>query len=233
MDLYLAVAAGAAAADDRGIRRLAAISRAATLSHCPVGLTGCRPPLVRPSPPPCGWSMGFMAVPRTCGRSPSQRVRPALPMLMFIWSALPMVPIVARHEAGMRRISPLGSVSWAQSASRATRVARSRRCGRAARRGPAATRCCARSFPAAHFAAACNFQPTAASRGRSRLRAFLQTVRRQNVALLAINIVQQGDPSAAIGIVLNRIDRGGHAVLVAAEIDQPIAALGRRRDAGP
>jgi len=45
----------------------------------PVGLTGWRPPLVRPSPPPCGWSIGFIAVPRTCGRRPNQRLRPALP----------------------------------------------------------------------------------------------------------------------------------------------------------
>src|SRR3954465_14340336 len=35
------------------------------LAGTPVGLTGWRPPLVRPSPPPCGWSIGFMAVPRT------------------------------------------------------------------------------------------------------------------------------------------------------------------------
>src|SRR2546430_11676463 len=35
------------------------------LAGTPVGLTGCRPPLVRPSPPPCGWSIGFIAVPRT------------------------------------------------------------------------------------------------------------------------------------------------------------------------
>ena len=35
----------------------------------------------------------------------------------------PIVPIVARQAAGMRRISPLGSVIWAQSASRAMSVA--------------------------------------------------------------------------------------------------------------
>ena len=36
----------------------------------PHGETGCPPPLERPSPPPIGWSTGFMATPRTCGRNP-------------------------------------------------------------------------------------------------------------------------------------------------------------------
>src|SRR5262249_12069171 len=30
----------------------------------PHGVTGCRPPLDLPSPPPCGWSTGFIAEPR-------------------------------------------------------------------------------------------------------------------------------------------------------------------------
>src|SRR5690606_38740063 len=46
----------------------------------PQGLTGCGLPWPDlPSPPPCGWSTGFMARPRTVGRMPSQRFRPALP----------------------------------------------------------------------------------------------------------------------------------------------------------
>ena len=59
-----------------GLRRFRVLP---PLALWPVGLTGCRPPLVRPSPPPCGWSIGFMAVPRTWGRMPFQRLRPALP----------------------------------------------------------------------------------------------------------------------------------------------------------
>src|SRR5215467_7988601 len=43
----------------------------------PQGVTGWRPPEVFPSPPPCGWSTGFMDTPRLWGRLPSQRVRPA------------------------------------------------------------------------------------------------------------------------------------------------------------
>src|SRR4030043_2444651 len=45
----------------------------------PHGVTGWRPPEDLPSPPPMGWSTGFMATPRTWGRLPCQRLRPALP----------------------------------------------------------------------------------------------------------------------------------------------------------
>src|SRR5437867_8378268 len=61
----------------------------------PHGLTGWRPPEVFPSPPPCGWSMGFIATPRTVGRIPSQRVLPAFPIETFSWSRLPTWPMVA------------------------------------------------------------------------------------------------------------------------------------------
>src|SRR5438309_3262260 len=93
------------------------------LARTPVGLHGCLPPEVRPSPPPIGWLTGFIDVPRLCGLRPSQRLRPALPRLRFMWSALPIMPIVARHSELTRRTSPDGSVSCAQPASRAVRVA--------------------------------------------------------------------------------------------------------------
>src|SRR5271170_182491 len=80
----------------------------------PVGLHGCRPPAVRPSPPPIGCDTGFIEVPRLCGLRPIQRFRPALPRLTFMWSALPMTPMVARQSALTRRISPEGNVTWAQ-----------------------------------------------------------------------------------------------------------------------
>src|SRR5690606_19058920 len=96
-----------------GFRRSRVIPPLALL---PDGLTGWRPPFVRPSPPPCGWSTGFIAVPRTCGRRPNQRLRPALPSTIALWSPLLVEPIVARQADGIRRISPLGSDTWAQSA---------------------------------------------------------------------------------------------------------------------
>src|SRR5579871_3390248 len=84
------------------------------LAKTPVGLHGCRPPAVRPSPPPIGWLTGFIEVPRLCGLRPSQRFRPALPRLMFMWSALLIEPMVARHLAFTRRTSPDGMVICAQ-----------------------------------------------------------------------------------------------------------------------
>src|SRR3990167_7788935 len=76
------------------------------LVGCPHGDTGWRPPEVLPSPPPSGWSTGFIATPRTCGRLPSHRLRPALPTETFSWSTLPTCPIVARHSTLILRISP-------------------------------------------------------------------------------------------------------------------------------
>src|ERR671939_244219 len=82
-------------------------------SFLPHGDTGWRPPEVRPSPPPCGWSTGFMTTPRTVGRTPSHRLRPALPQLMLLCSALPTSPTVARQRTSTRRISPDGMRRWA------------------------------------------------------------------------------------------------------------------------
>src|SRR2546427_1632977 len=74
----------------------------------PQGVTGWRPPFDLPSPPPCGWSTGFIAEPRTVGRLPRQRLRPALPSVTFSWSTLPTWPTVALHVSETRRISPEG-----------------------------------------------------------------------------------------------------------------------------
>src|SRR5438552_5645544 len=63
----------------------------------PHGEHGCRPPDDLPSPPPIGWSTGFIASPRTLPRRPRQRLRPALPSDMFSWSRLPTCPTTARQ----------------------------------------------------------------------------------------------------------------------------------------
>src|SRR2546430_16827967 len=86
------------------------------LDKTPVGLHGCRPPAVRPSPPPIGCDTGFIEVPRVCGLRPIQRLRPALPRLMFMWAALPMTPVVGRQSGPARGTSPDGSGGWAQTA---------------------------------------------------------------------------------------------------------------------
>src|ERR1700739_1593152 len=95
------------------ILSLGRFARRVRPSGWPHGLTGCRPPEVLPSPPPCGWSTGFMATPRTVGRLPFHRLRPALPQLMLLCSALPTSPTVARQLTSTRRISPEGIRSWA------------------------------------------------------------------------------------------------------------------------
>src|SRR3954453_12928895 len=89
-------------------------------SGLPHGDTGWRPPELLPLPPPSGWSTGFMATPRVCGRTPFQRLRPALPILISSASALPTSPTVARQSIATRRISVEGSRSVANCPSLAT-----------------------------------------------------------------------------------------------------------------
>ena len=206
------------------------------LAGLPVGLTGWRPPLVRPSPPPCGWSIGFMAVPRTCGRWPSQRLRPALPTTIASWSALPIAPIVARQADGMRRISPLGRLIWAQSASRAARVALD--AGRATQ--PAAATglqfdVVDRQCPAECSSAAGSCRPTGGASGPlDHLVARLQSVGSEDVTLLAVDVVQQRDAGAAVRIVLDRCRRGPARRPCCGESRSAgTSACDRRRDAGP
>src|SRR5215510_14200063 len=89
-------------------------------SGLPHGDTGWRPPEVLPSPPPWGWSTGFMATPRVWGRTPFHRLRPALPILTSSCSELPTSPTVARQSIDTRRISVEGRRRVAYSPSLAT-----------------------------------------------------------------------------------------------------------------
>src|SRR5438445_7682120 len=74
-------------------------------STLPQGEVGGRPPEVFPSPPPSGWSTGFIATPRPRGFRPSQRLFPAFPIDRSSCSGLPTSPIVARHSPRTIRIS--------------------------------------------------------------------------------------------------------------------------------
>src|SRR6202049_4145859 len=69
----------------------------------PHGVTGWRPPEVRPSPPPWGWSMGFIETPRLCGMRPIQRWRPAFPIEIFMLSGFETAPMVAMQRPCTRR----------------------------------------------------------------------------------------------------------------------------------
>jgi hypothetical protein len=53
----------------------------------------------------------------------------------------------------------------------------------------------------------------------------LEVLRREDVALLAVVVVQQRDAGRPVGVVLDRRDRRGHAVLVATEVDDAVLAL--------
>src|SRR3989344_8006716 len=49
-----------------------------------------------PSPPPCGWSTGFIAVPLTVGLIPFHLLLPALPKFSSLFSSLETSPIEAQ-----------------------------------------------------------------------------------------------------------------------------------------
>jgi hypothetical protein len=66
------------------------------------------------------WSIGFMTVPRTVGRQPRLRLRPAFPASTLMCSVFPTPPIVARHLWNTSRISPDGKRSVAYLPSFAT-----------------------------------------------------------------------------------------------------------------
>src|ERR671911_3109129 len=70
----------------------------APLVGLPHGVTGWRPPEVRPSPPPWGWSTGFLATPRVSGRLPIHRVRPALARVWLALSGFDTAPTVAMQS---------------------------------------------------------------------------------------------------------------------------------------
>ena len=52
-----------------------------------------------------------------------------------------------------------------------------------------------------------------------------QPKRRQDVALLAVGVMQKRDPGRAVGVVLDRVHAGRNPVLAALEVDDPVAAL--------
>ena len=53
----------------------------------------------------------------------------------------------------------------------------------------------------------------------------LDALRCDDVALLTVSVVQQSDASGTVRIVLDRGNLGGHAVLVALEVDHAVTTL--------
>ncbi|VAI45860.1 unnamed protein product [Triticum turgidum subsp. durum] len=66
-----------------------------------------------PSPPPWGWSTGFITTPLTMGRLPSQHLDPALPKLFWFTPTLPTCPTVAKQFWDTKRTSPDGNLKVA------------------------------------------------------------------------------------------------------------------------
>src|SRR5690606_7986153 len=152
----------------------------------PFGLTGWRPPDDFPSPPPCGWSTGFMATPRTLGRLPFHRMRPALPRLMLDCSALPTSPTVARHRTATLRLA-------AEQLDAGT--------GRPGHLGPTARPQLHRVDDGAHRDVPQRKVVAGLDvRGRARLHpvALAEVLGRDDVPLLAVGVVQQRDPGGAV-----------------------------------
>ena len=76
------------------------------LVYQPQGEHEGRPPEPLPSPPPIGWSTGFIATPRTLGLRPIHLQAPALPSTRCRWRKLLTVPMVAVHLPSTLRTSP-------------------------------------------------------------------------------------------------------------------------------
>ncbi len=66
-----------------------------------------------PSPPPWGWSTGFITTPLTTGRLPSQHLDPALPKLFWFTPTLPTCLTVAKQFLDIKRTSPDGNLNVA------------------------------------------------------------------------------------------------------------------------
>ncbi|KAG4914214.1 hypothetical protein JHK87_051886 [Glycine soja] len=80
----------------------------------PQGVAGFFLPIgALPSPPPCGWSTGFITTPLTTGRLPSQHLDPALPKFFWFTPTFPTCPTVAEQFLDIKRTSPEGNFNVA------------------------------------------------------------------------------------------------------------------------
>ncbi|KAM0048272.1 hypothetical protein Hdeb2414_s0008g00272591 [Helianthus debilis subsp. tardiflorus] len=62
-----------------------------------------------PSPPPCGWSTGFITTPFTTGRLPSQRLDLALPKFFWFTPTFPTCPTLAEQFLDIKQASLEGN----------------------------------------------------------------------------------------------------------------------------
>ncbi len=203
-----------------------ALGRRVRPSGWPQGETGWRPPEVLPSPPPIGWSIGFIATPRTLGTNTLPPISTGLAhldeLVLGVADRPEGRPAVDRHPSHLRR--------------------------RQTQRGEAAV---LGDELDAHAGAAGHLAPTAGAQldvvhgGTRRDVAHRQGVARadvgpgarlddvahlealgsQDVALLTVGVVQQSDAARSVGVVLDRGNLRRDGVLVALEVDDAVLLL--------
>ena len=172
----------------------------------PQGVTGPGRPIGDlPSPPPCGWSQGFITEPRTVGLQPMWRFLPALPMFTFSWSMLPTWPMVAMQLTG-----DVSQLAGGQTDQRVAAFFRHQLCHNASRTG----KLCAFAGIKLHVvdkgtnrnvgqaAARCLAYDISIWAGHNGI-AHLQAVGSDDIAFLAVLILKQGDMSGTVGVVFN------------------------------
>ena len=184
-----------------------------------------------PSPPPCGWSIGFMATPRTCGRHAEPAVAAGLAdddvLLVRVRDRADRRQAFEPHHAHLargqaqQRIALSRPTSWTIGAGGAGDLAALARLhldivdDRADR-----------NVLQRHRVARLDVDALA---GDDRV-AGLQALRRQDVGLLAVLVADERDEGGAVRIVFEPLDRRRHVELAALEVDDPDSgACGRRR----
>ena len=204
------------------------------MAGLPHGVLGGMPVGDLPSPPPCGWSRGFMTTPRTSGRWPMCRARPALPRFWFSWSRLPTWPTVAMQRmldapdlAGRQSDLGVRRPPWPAAGPRRPRE-------RTIWPPLPGTSSMLWIVVPSGMCASGRALPTRASASgpATTTSPTRRPVGHEHVALLAVAVVEQADARRAVGVVLDRREARGHAELVALEVDAPVVRASRRRRDG-
>jgi hypothetical protein len=157
-----------------------------------------------------------MATPRVCGRRPFHRFLPALPIWTSPASTLPTCPAhLGRREPQRGEVAFLGHELHGGAGAAGELAARARLeldvvHGRADR-----------DVPQRQGVARADLRALAAAEQI----ADDDTGRGEDVALLAVEVVQQRDTGVAVRVVLDGGDLRRHAVLPALEVDLPVLLL--------
>ena len=200
-------------------------------------MTGCGLPWpALASPPPCGWSTGFIAAPRTVGRDAAPALSAGLAELLEV------VLVVADFADGGAAVDRHLAHFAGAKAQRGVAAVRGRS---AATPAPAARASCA---PLPGFISTqCTVEPTGDVAQRQRCcpvldrrvacrrstwSPCLQALGGDDVAALAVGIAQQRDVRGAVRVVFDPLDARRNAFLVALEVDDAVVLLVTTADGG-